>query len=167
MTNAALTENSSDQSFIQSAKQVLGKSANLAFEDGANLSLEKSASSASMAPLNDEDLTFIHTHGTRKYAEELQKKIVDEIRQELMNLMGLTNESLADISELQRQTIEGLIAVEIDARLNASLAADEEESGANSAYLNAMILSQGNYGTFDEQPITSLDDFKKQAAARS
>jgi len=164
MTNAAISENNTNHSFIQSASQVLGTAEKHALETEVKTAQNAESFSPTVAALDKKDLDYIRTHGARKYAEELQKKIVDEIRQELLNLMGSTQESLSEISELQRQTLEGLIAVEIDARLNASFAADLDQTEKNGPYLKAMILSQGNYGVFDEKPVISLEDFKKQAS---
>ncbi len=171
MTNAALAEKNPDQSFLQSAQQVLSEIDGQSRSTTAGFQADTNDFSGSkphaIAPLNEEDIAYIKAHGARAYAEELQKKIVEEIRHELLNLMGLTPESLSEVTPLQRQTIEGLIAVEIDARLSASLASDTTQTEGNSTYLKAMMLTQGNYGFFDEKPVTSIEDFNKRTAASS
>lgn len=111
--------------------------------------------------MSNEDLAFIQTHGARAYAEKLQNKIVEEIRQKLIVLMGLAEVSESEIPELTRQTIEGLIAVEIQARLLASSEMEQDAANDNSTYLKAMLLTQGNYGFFDGEPLTTLSAFEK------
>lgn len=122
--------------------------------------------------MNSEDLDYIRAHGARAYAELLQNKIVGEIRDKLLVLMGLKNIPESELPLLQRQTIEGLIAVEIQARLEASLEMEANPANDNSTYLKTMLLTQGNYGFFNGQPVRTLGefekDFKKPAiAARS
>ena len=109
----------------------------------------------------NEDLDYIRTHGARAYAELLQNKIVAEIRDKLLVLMELKDVPEAEIPLLQRQTIEGLIAVEIQARLEASLEMEANPANDNSTYLKTMLLTQGNYGFFDGQPIRTLGEFEK------
>ncbi len=123
--------------------------------------------STRIASMTADDINFIRTHGTRAYAEELQKKIVDEIRQKLLSHVGLTQESLDQASLLDQQIIEGLIAVEIDARLNANLSLADKSTADENTYLKAMMLSQGNYGVFESQVAITLDDFRKLSATPS
>ena len=111
--------------------------------------------------LSNEDLDFIQTHGARAYAEMLQDKIVAEIRNKLIVLMGLSETPESEIPELLRQTIEGLISVEIQTRMQASTEMDQDAANDNSTYLKTMLLTQGNYGFFDGQPITTLAEFEK------
>lgn len=106
--------------------------------------------------LSKEDLQFIETHGARAYAEKLQNKIVEEIRQKLIVLMGLEGTPEAEIPPLTRQTIDGLIAVEIQTRMQASAEIEPSAANDNSTYLKAMVLSQGNYGFFGGEPITDI-----------
>ena len=114
--------------------------------------------------LSHEDLDYIQTHGARAYAEMLQDKVVTEIRDKLIVLMGLSETPEAEIPELLRQTIEGLIAIEIQTRMQESTDVDQDAANDNSTYLKAMMLTQGNYGFFNGQPLTTLAEFEKGVA---
>lgn len=105
-------------------------------------------------------LAYIRKHGARAYAEELQNRIAEGIRQKILNLMELSEVSLSEMSLLQRQTIEGLIAVEMKTRLEACSATANESANDNSIYLKALMLTQGNYGFFNGQAAHTLSEFK-------
>ncbi|HEC14132.1 MAG TPA: hypothetical protein ENI72_00095 [Rhodospirillales bacterium] len=68
---------------------------------------------------NKEDIDFIREHGVRAYAEEIQQRKKEELREKLLKKMGLTEEDLANMSSDQRMVIEEMIAREIRQRLAA------------------------------------------------
>ncbi len=116
-------------------------------------------------PVQEQDsesaLAFIRKHGARAYAEELQNRVAEGIRQKILQLMDLSEVSLSEMSLLQRQTIEGLIAVEMQARLEASSSMASDSASDNSIYLKALMLTQGNYGFFNGHAAHTLSEFKE------
>ncbi|NQW02193.1 MAG: hypothetical protein HQ483_20995 [Rhodospirillales bacterium] len=159
--NAEKVDVASNQSSLQTpASPVL---ATAALIDGAG---QKATSKVAIEAMNSEDMDYIRTHGARAYAELLQNKIVQEIRNKLLVLMNLSDTPEEEIPLLQRQTIEGLIAVEIHTRLQASHDIEANSVSDNSTYLKTMLLTQGNYGFFKGLPITSLDEFESGVSGR-
>jgi len=106
-------------------------------------------------------LAFIRKYGARAYAEELQNRVAEGIRQKILKLMDLSEVSLSEMSLIQRQTIEGLIAVEMQTRLEASSAMANDSANDNSIYLKALMLTQGNYGFFNGHAAHTLSEFKE------
>jgi len=74
-----------------------------------------------------EDVDFIRENGFQAYAEQVRKEKLEEIRAEILEAMGLTEEDLSKMSNDQRRVVEDLIAQEIKQRLAAASALNNEE----------------------------------------
>lgn len=72
---------------------------------------------AKAANPNAEDIATIKEHGLRHYAEEMHKKKMEELREKILEKMGLTEEDLEAMPAAQRKNIEDMIAREIEARM--------------------------------------------------
>ncbi len=77
---------------------------------------------------NAGDIAQIKEHGFRAYAEEVHAKKMEELREKILEKMGLTEEDLEAMPAAQRKTIEDMIAREIEARLavNSMINGDDE-----------------------------------------
>ncbi len=64
-------------------------------------------------------LSEIREKGFQAYAEEERQKKIEEMRKEILEAMGLTEEDLAKMPPEQRSQIEQLIAQEIKERMHA------------------------------------------------
>ncbi len=69
---------------------------------------------------NKDDLEFIREYGLRAYAEEVHKQKIEELREKLLQALGLSEEALADMPADQRIAIEDMISQEIQKRLAAN-----------------------------------------------
>ena len=119
-------------------------------KDSSQNEMNADVASLQVEMLSTDDLDFINEHGTRAYAEVLRDKIVDEIRCEILKRMGLDKACLPGLSDLELQTIEGLVSVEIDTRLQSVSEMENEPSYRNRVQLKALMLSQGKYGYFED-----------------
>ncbi len=75
-------------------------------------------------------LSEILDKGFSAYAEEINEKKLEELREKILEAMGYSEEDLENMPAEQRQQIEKLVALEIQKRLSAekALASDENLS---------------------------------------
>jgi len=64
-------------------------------------------------------LDEIHEKGFRGYAEDLNTRKLEELRKKILESMGLSEQSLAEMSSEQRAAVERTVAEEIRKRLAA------------------------------------------------
>lgn len=69
---------------------------------------------------NADDMAFIRENGFRSYAKKLHEEKMQELREKILEEMGLTEEMLQAMSPDQRQAIEDVIQREIEARVAAN-----------------------------------------------
>lgn len=83
-----------------------------------NATVQESAESATAK----KDVAFIKENGILAYIEENHKRKLEELREEILQNMGLTEETLSQMSPEQRGLIEKAISEEIQKRLAAEAA---------------------------------------------
>ena len=66
-----------------------------------------------------DDIDYIREHGMRAYAEEVHKQKLEELREKILEAMGLTEEALSEMPADQRLAIEKMISQEIQKRVAA------------------------------------------------
>jgi len=64
-----------------------------------------------------DDIDYIREHGMRAYAEEVHKQKLEELREKILEAMGLTEEALSRMPADQRLEIEKMISQEIQKRV--------------------------------------------------
>jgi len=97
------------------------------------------------------DITYIREHGMQAYVTELQKQKIEEMRAEILAKMGLSEESLSEMSGEQRSTIEQMISDEIQKRMEANSLMNDDSTADNGSYLKTMMMANGSH-TFFEGP---------------
>lgn len=93
-----------------------------------------------------EDIARIREHGLSAYAEEERERKLQELREKILEAMGLTEDDLADLPADRRAVIERMIADEIRARTTAETAIDgnrEDGDGETAAGKAARTVSAG------------------------
>lgn len=90
-------------------------------------SVESKKNDALAAPQTD--LDFIREHGFAAYAEKVEEQKKEELRERILNRMGLSEEDLEDMPAEQRADIEDLIAQEIQRRMQANAELENDEPG--------------------------------------
>jgi hypothetical protein len=95
------------------------------------------------------DLEFIREKGFAAYAEEVEKRKMEEMREKILAKMGLSEEDLDKMPAEQRAAIEDLIAQEIQRRMQANAEAENSDKGtlAGSPELARDIADPGNTGS--------------------
>jgi len=94
-------------------------------------SAEKPASNqtANVDKVEDKSLRDqINEVGFRKYTENIREEKLKEIREKILNNMGLDEDTLANMSGEQRNNIEEMISREIAARMQAAKEMGKNES---------------------------------------
>ncbi|NMM44770.1 hypothetical protein HH303_09795 [Rhodospirillaceae bacterium KN72] len=86
---------------------------------GAAATAQKSGTSEASNTPAQEDVNRIKEIGFGKWVEELREKKLEEMRQEILAAMGLTEEDLGKMDPDARASIEEMIAQEIQERLAA------------------------------------------------
>lgn len=81
---------------------------------------------------NQDDIEYIREHGMAAFAEEMHKRKLEELREKILEAMGLTEETLAELPADQRQAIEDAIAEQIKQYLAANALSNEEADNKNS-----------------------------------
>jgi len=81
---------------------------------------------------SQEGVDFVREHGFQAYAEQVRKEKLEEMRAEILEAMGLTEEDLSNMSGDQRRAIEDSIAQEINMRLAAASLVNKDEGGDGS-----------------------------------
>ena len=99
-------------SSVLSAEELKAK--NEAVRDGILASQKPAKENA-----HKDDLDYIREHGMRAYAEEVHKQKIEELREKLLEAMGLSEEALDEMPADQRMAIEEMISQEIQKRLAA------------------------------------------------
>lgn len=87
-----------------------------------------------------EDSSRITRNSYTGFFKEIQEKRMEELREEILEEMGLTEEMLAKMDPEARGRIEGIIAKEIQKRMMAQSAMDED--GENQGLKKRMLLSE-------------------------
>ena len=64
-----------------------------------------------------DDIDYIREYGMRAYAEEVHKQKLEELREKILEAMGLTEEALSEMPADQRLAIEKMISQEIQKRI--------------------------------------------------
>ena len=77
--------------------------------------------------MTEDDLAYIKEHGFRAFVEELEERKLAEMRAEILQKMGLTEEQLQQMGPEQRAAIEKIVAEEIQRRLAAQNHDTKEE----------------------------------------
>ncbi len=108
-------------------------------------------------PKTNTDIAFIQEHGFRAYAVEVHDRKVAEMREKILESMGLDEEKLAKMPAEQRMAIEGAIDDEIKKRMAAASVinsqsdeASAKPTGDSSQHLISQIVSgnlNGGSGT--------------------
>lgn len=78
-------------------------------------------------------LEEIRDKGFRAYAEEINEKKLEELREKILAAMGLSEDDLENMSSEQRGKIEKMIALEIQKRLAAEDALENEKKGVDAS----------------------------------
>ena len=96
----------------------------------------------------EDDMAFIRDNGFRAYAEEVEKRKMEELREQILQRMGLSEEDLEAMPAEQRAQIEDLISNEIQRRMQASEEMDEDKptSMAASPDMARAIADPGHTG---------------------
>jgi hypothetical protein len=89
-----------------------------------------------------EDIANIREHGFRHYAEEVHKQKMEELREKILEAMGMTEEELAEMPAAQRQAIEDVIAREIEARMAANSMMNSDDKASTVASIITQQSSQ-------------------------
>lgn len=76
-------------------------------------------------------LDEIRDKGFSAYAEEINEKKLEELREKILAAMGLSEDDLENMGPEQRGKIEKMIALEIQKRLAAEDALEGDNKGAN------------------------------------
>lgn len=91
---------------------------------------------ASVAPqsgdetgLPKSDLDIVREKGFTAYAKEVEERKREELREKILNRMGLTEKDLEEMPAEQRAAIEDLIAQEIQRRMQASAELENDKPG--------------------------------------
>jgi len=102
----------------------------LKIENDAARNLILAKQDTRLKDLKKVDIEFIRENGMRAYAEKMHQKKIDEMREKLLKLMGLTEEKLSEMSPDTRMAIEKMITQEIQ----DALAADSLTNGDSTPY---------------------------------
>ncbi len=89
-------------------------------------------------------LDEIHEKGFRTYADDLNKKKLEEMRKKILESMGLTEEALKKLSPEGQASIEKMITEEIRKRLTAEAALDNPGNSRENSKADAK--AQGGVG---------------------
>ena len=92
--------------------------------------------SASVAPQSGDetglpktDLDIVREKGFTAYAKEVEERKREELREKILNRMGLSEEDLEKMPAEQRADIEELIAQEIQRRMQANAELENDKPG--------------------------------------
>ena len=95
-------------------------------------------------PLNEDDISYIKEHGMQAYAEEAHARKIEELREKILKLMGISEEDLSAMSANQRSAIEQVINNEIKKRLAAESLANSDPDSDKATQLKNMIFNSGS-----------------------
>lgn len=83
--------------------------------------------------------------GFRTYTDNIRAEKLEELREKILEAMGLTEEDLENMSASQRQTIERIVAQEMQKRLTAEDAlTDTSDESKASEGISEQILATPN-----------------------
>ena len=68
---------------------------------------------------NSDDIEFIREHGMKAYVEETHARKMEELREKILEAMGLSEEMLEQMPADKRQAIEKIVAMEVQKRMAA------------------------------------------------
>lgn len=74
------------------------------------------------------DLAYIREHGFTTYVKEIEERKIKEMREKILQSMGLDEEKLAKMGATERQAIEKAISDAIEQKLNGNALAKSEMS---------------------------------------
>ena len=94
--------------------------------------------------LNEDDISYIKEHGMQAYVEEAHDRKIEELREKILKLMGITEEDLSAMSDEQRAAIEQIVNNEVKKRLAAESLANDETDSDNGTKIKKLILSSGS-----------------------
>ena len=122
------------------------------------------------APMTD--LEFIREKGFAAYAEEVEKQKMEELREQILNRMGLSEDDLEKMPAEKRAAIEDLIAQEIQRRMQANAEAEDNDKGTLSgapdlARTIADPAGTGGAGTVLLAALEARDALEDGASPRS
>lgn len=75
------------------------------------------------------DLDIVREKGFTAYAKEVEERKREELREKILNRMGLSEEDLEKMPAEQRANIEDLIAQEIQRRMQANAEVENDKPG--------------------------------------
>lgn len=95
------------------------------------------------------DMDFIRENGFAAYAKEVEKRKMEEMREEILARMGLSEEDLDKMPAEQRAAIEDLITQEIQRRMQANAEAEDDDKGGLAGMPDDArdIVDSGNTGS--------------------
>lgn len=91
-------------------------------------------------------LSEIQDKGFRSYTDELQAKKMEELREKILEAMGFNEDDLENMPSSQREQIEKMVALEIQKRLSAENAIEQNagQDAGPSGDLAAQLRSVPN-----------------------
>lgn len=98
------------------------------------------------------DLEAIREQGFRAFAEDLEKRKLERLREKILSAMGLNEQALEEMPAEQRAAVEKIVAREIQRRLAAT---DAVENGGQAgpsgleAGRDLLAMPQGAAGNLD------------------
>ena len=115
ITATFLRQQQPDQSFVS-----MLDSERLKAEGQATREAVLASQQSKPAQPKQEEIDFIREHGMIAFVEEVHKKKMEELREKILEAMGLDEEALSKMPADQRREIEKMIAMEIQNRLAAN-----------------------------------------------
>ncbi|HEY9081362.1 hypothetical protein [Magnetovibrio sp.] len=109
----------------------------------------------------------IREKGFRTYAEEMEEKKKEELRQKILSEMGLNEESLAKMSPEQRAQIEDMINAEIVKRMAAEAELKRMEKGLPSLQADASGMARIDGAGVGLGPLLALQEAELQAEGKT
>ena len=117
------------------------------------------------APAEDKDaMDYIREHGMRAYAEEVERRKLEELREKILEAMGLSEEQLAALPAERRDQIERMIADQIQQRMAANSILDDDEGSIDG--MPSDVLSGGQTFATGAAMLNILEASQASATAR-
>lgn len=91
-------------------------------------------------------LEEIQKVGFSSYAAEINEKKLQEIRAKILSSMGLTEDDLKNMSSDKREKIEKMVAAEMQNRLSAEKALDNDDSNTLNKIANEVKATPNGFG---------------------
>ncbi len=90
---------------------------------------------------HDRDIAILKEKGFTGYFKELQARKMEELREEILLKMGLTEGDLAKMPSEQRAAVEKMISEEIQKRLAAGSAMDDDSDESTPQSIMEQLMS--------------------------